>query len=411
MNNDRTGEDKMAYKRVYKSGKTVWIGVIGRENGNRGIQTAFNTKKEALTYEQQTEIPKKEINYTFGQLAQIFLNNTKPPDLSDKNTQWANHKGRLKNHVLPMIERKIAKNLTTQDVVNIHSRSIVNRFNNKNSNVGVSAETLGKINTSINVVLDYAVNLQLILKNQLKGKLAKITPSETDADFYNKQQRGLDLKTDVIFAPSDKDVGKYLKSFKDNDTHYHYYYLLATTGCRLSEIRTLKWQNIDLEKKTINVIHSKTRSGYRSITINDIQVRVLEKQRENMRLGFLDQNKMLSDQDYVFCNLKTIDNPELKGLYYKSSMTNTWVRNRTKLLLQQQIDQVEDDKKISPVRLHDLRHYHASVLIRSGMSVVQISTRLGHKSPKITLDKYGHLFADDQDNSSDIATEKLPLLD
>ena len=45
------------------------------------------------------------------------------------------------------------------------------------------------------------------------------------------------------------------------------------------------------------------------------------------------------------------------------------------------------------------------------MSVVQISTRLGHKSPKITLDKYGHLFADDQDKSSDIATEELPLFD
>lgn len=48
---------------------------------------------------------------------------------------------------------------------------------------------------------------------------------------------------------------------------------------------------------------------------------------------------------------------------------------------------------------HDLRHYYASVLIRSGASIKVIQTRLGHTSAKTTLDTYGHLFPDEADRT------------
>lgn len=48
---------------------------------------------------------------------------------------------------------------------------------------------------------------------------------------------------------------------------------------------------------------------------------------------------------------------------------------------------------------HDLRHFYASVLIRSGASVKVIQTRLGHSSAKTTLDVYGHLFPDEEDRT------------
>ena len=44
------------------------------------------------------------------------------------------------------------------------------------------------------------------------------------------------------------------------------------------------------------------------------------------------------------------------------------------------------------VTLHAWRHTHASQLIASGMDVLSISRRLGHGSPSITLNVYGHLF-------------------
>jgi integrase len=48
---------------------------------------------------------------------------------------------------------------------------------------------------------------------------------------------------------------------------------------------------------------------------------------------------------------------------------------------------------------HDLRHYFASTLIRSGASVKVIQARLGHASAKTTLDVYGHLFPDEEDRT------------
>jgi integrase len=50
---------------------------------------------------------------------------------------------------------------------------------------------------------------------------------------------------------------------------------------------------------------------------------------------------------------------------------------------------------------HDLRHYYASLLIRSGASVKVVQSRLGHASAKTTLDTYGHLFPDEEDRTRD----------
>ena len=45
----------------------------------------------------------------------------------------------------------------------------------------------------------------------------------------------------------------------------------------------------------------------------------------------------------------------------------------------------------SDIRVHDLRHLHASILLQSGMNIVLVSKRLGHSSVSMTLDIYGHL--------------------
>ena len=51
------------------------------------------------------------------------------------------------------------------------------------------------------------------------------------------------------------------------------------------------------------------------------------------------------------------------------------------------------------VTFHDLRHFYASLLIRSGCSVKVVQTRLGHKNASETLDTYSHLWPDDEDRT------------
>ncbi len=49
---------------------------------------------------------------------------------------------------------------------------------------------------------------------------------------------------------------------------------------------------------------------------------------------------------------------------------------------------------LKEIRLHDLRHSHASMLIEMGVAPIEISERLGHESVKTTLDVYSHLYPD-----------------
>ncbi|MGI9074281.1 MAG: site-specific integrase [Bryobacteraceae bacterium] len=58
------------------------------------------------------------------------------------------------------------------------------------------------------------------------------------------------------------------------------------------------------------------------------------------------------------------------------------------------------------LRVYDLRHTHASLLIHEGVHPKKISERLGHSSIKLTMDTYGHLFEGSDRDSAD-KMEKL----
>ena len=51
---------------------------------------------------------------------------------------------------------------------------------------------------------------------------------------------------------------------------------------------------------------------------------------------------------------------------------------------------------IPPIRLHDLRHTHATVLLQAGEPVHVVSQRLGHASVVVTLAVYAHVLPGDQ---------------
>ena len=58
------------------------------------------------------------------------------------------------------------------------------------------------------------------------------------------------------------------------------------------------------------------------------------------------------------------------------------------------------------IRFHDLRHTHATLLLRQGVHVKVVSERLGHSTVGITLDTYSHVLPDMQEE----ATEKLEAM-
>lgn len=66
----------------------------------------------------------------------------------------------------------------------------------------------------------------------------------------------------------------------------------------------------------------------------------------------------------------------------------------TKSALDKEIKRVAAKAGLPTIRVHDLRHSHASMLIEMGFAPLEIADRLGHESVKTTLDTYSHLYPD-----------------
>lgn len=60
-------------------------------------------------------------------------------------------------------------------------------------------------------------------------------------------------------------------------------------------------------------------------------------------------------------------------------------------------------------RLHDLRHYHATNLLSQGMPLHEVSRRLGHVTPSVTLDVYAHAMPAADQRLADAARRTVAL--
>ncbi len=60
------------------------------------------------------------------------------------------------------------------------------------------------------------------------------------------------------------------------------------------------------------------------------------------------------------------------------------------------------EARLPVVRLHDLRHTHATLLLRAGVPVHVVASRLGHADPAITLRVYAHVLGDQAAEVADV---------
>jgi integrase len=134
--------------------------------------------------------------------------------------------------------------------------------------------------------------------------------------------------------------------------------LLILTGCRVAEILTLRWQEVDLEQRCLKLSDSKT--GRKTVYLNTAAMEIL---------AHIDRS---DDSPYVIRGAK----PDS----HLGDLTRPWFKIRHRAGL--------DD-----VRLHDIRHTYASYGAGLGLSLPIIGKLLGHTQP-ITTQRYAHLAAD-----------------
>ena len=129
--------------------------------------------------------------------------------------------------------------------------------------------------------------------------------------------------------------------------------LLLRTGCRVSEVLRLRWEDVDLERRCLKFADSKT--GAKRIPLNSAAISVLD--------GITHRSAWV-----------------IPGRDPSESLVN----------LAKPWDRIREAAKLDGVRLHDLRHSHGSSAAGAGLSLHLVGALLGHRQPATTA-RYAHL--------------------
>lgn len=157
------------------------------------------------------------------------------------------------------------------------------------------------------------------------------------------------------------------------------------TGMRRSELLGLRWCDLDLLLCKAYVTRSlhvqkggqviirqpKTTKGKRMIDLSPLAASILRDHQEKQALDRTMFGIPLKDDDYVFSDL------EGKPLL-PNTITHAWIKLVKRI-------------GIKPIRLHDARHSHASLMLKQGAHPKVVQERLGHASIQVTLDIYSHV--------------------
>lgn len=335
----------------------------------------FSTKREAqqeLT-RLQNDFDKKgqslTPNITFKELYEMWLEQQRKsvkPSTIAISVRYAN------NQILPAFGKLKLNKITVA-----YCQKIVNEWHDKYKQYAF----LRKVTAQI---MKYGISMEIMDSNPMrKTILPRKKDEETKINFYSKEE--LQEFMEIVKA-------------NNNYKHYAYFRLLAFTGMRKSEVLATQWKDIDLFNKTISigktiaidehgevVLQSpKTKSSTRSISLDDITIKILSNwritQREDyFKLGY----NTTSEKQFVFT---TIENE----LYYPQ-VVNDWLDWIYKKEDKKRLKLDPDNEKIKRITPHGFRHTHCSLLFESGASINQVQERLGHKDIKTTMNIYAHV--------------------
>lgn len=146
-----------------------------------------------------------------------------------------------------------------------------------------------------------------------------------------------------------------------------------TTGLRIGEILSLRWEDVDLEadEPTLRVVESKTDAGRRTVTLTTYAARVLSEQRRyNIRTA-RSTCGMWSDEGFVF--------PSVTG--------TKWNYANFLKIFHDACEEAGIGRDWVP---HEMRHTAASFLFSEGVRVTAVTEQLGHSTISTTYDLYGH---------------------
>ena len=160
-----------------------------------------------------------------------------------------------------------------------------------------------------------------------------------------------------------------------------FFSFLIFSGCRRGEASALTWNDLDFERRSVKISKTVNRHG-----LNKGQYEFTSpKNRYSVREIILPDNllQLLADYKHECEHIDGFSENAFVFGIYKPIIENTMLTHFHKYT---------EALGLKRIRLHDLRHLHASLLAYHGASPMVVAARLGHSDIKQTLNTYSHFF-------------------
>lgn len=359
---------------ITQRSKGSWSIVIdaGRDpaTGKRRQQwhTIKGTKKEAeikmreLLQAVESGTYTKPSKQTLGEWLKDWLKNYSAINISARTA--VSYGEQINQHIIPALGAIYLSELQPQQLQSYYAQALIS--GRKRGNGGLSKQTVLYQHRIISQSLNDAVRHGVVARN-----VATVV------------QPPRPKRKAMATIPHD-DVTRFLEEAK-NTPFYEVFFTALYTGMRRGELLALRWCDVDLDLATLSVVQSlyrltggefvikepKSPQSRRSIALPPTLAVMLRKYKEDRTAAGVLTGKLLSENDLVFCHYDG-------SPFDPSSVTHSFGKTAKKIGL-------------SGVRFHDMRHSHATLMLKAGVHPKIVSERLGHARVGITLDTYSHV--------------------
>lgn len=276
------------------------------------------------------------------------------------------------NHLIPGLGSIPLAKLTPLHVQELYTRLLTS---------GLSPTTVNLIHNVLHRALDRGVKSWILPRNVCDAVDAP-RPAQVEIKTWNAAQAASFLSVAV---------GEELAAL---------WYLALLTGMRRGELLALHWEDVDLQRGRISVRRTlsrgragitfgepKSRAGRRSIAIPSTCIRALQEHRVRQLKRRLQVGQAWQEHDLVF------DRGDGTFLH-PNTLTNAFKRLTVKA-------------DVPVIRLHDLRHTAATLMLEDGTHPKIVQERLGHSDISMTLNRYSHVTMDMQREAADRLSDRL----